>query len=239
MTRHILSTAIIVLAPSVCAAQVADSAIDFSDTQGAGGWFYGIYNQGATGGQPHGYTPQDFVEFDQFDVGSQRWISSDGQVGPQNNDFLHLDALGGHPTGLGPELQDSIIWAVRRYLVPSSGLARIEVDLRKENIANPRGGGITGRIFVDGLEILTQLIENADGVGVSPVLVAPVSAGSTIDFAIDPTGITPIEGSDGVFSARADGSVFDARIAIVPEPGGCLLLFAALIATLSSRRRVA
>jgi hypothetical protein len=210
------------------AAQPADSIADFSGTQGDQGWFYGIYQQGPTGGLPHGYSAAAFQELDLFDAGTQRWSASDSLVGTQNNNFLNLDEEGGHPTGLEPAPQDSIIWAVRRYVMPNTGLAQIEVDLRKKNTANTRGGGITGRVFVDGVEVYTQLVNNDDGIGFQTVLLATVQTGSTIDFAIDPTGINPLEGSDDIFSARADGSVFAAKIEIVPEPSSLVLLLGLL-----------
>lgn len=214
---------------STAAAQTADSIADFAPTQGSGNWFYGIYEQGASGGTPHGYTTSAFVELDVFDAESQTWSASDALVGANNNEFLRLDAEGGHPTGLGPGNQDTIIWAVRRYVAPTAGVARIEIDLRKKNIENSRGGGITGRIFVDGVEIFTQLIENLDGVGVQQSLLSGVAAGSPIDLALDPTGLEPAAGFDGLFSARADGSAFSATIAIIPEPGICCVVLTGLL----------
>ncbi|MGI9427185.1 MAG: PEP-CTERM sorting domain-containing protein [Bythopirellula sp.] len=215
--------------PVQCLAQPADSMADFSGTQGDNGWFYGIYQQGPVGGPPHGYSAAAFEELDLFDIGTQRWSASDSLVGAQNNNFLNLGDAGGHPTGLEPAPQDSIIWAVRRYVMPSAGIAQIEIDLRKENTGNNRGGGITGRVFVDGAEVYAQLVNNDDGIGFQTVLQESVLVGSTIDFAIDPTGITPLDGSDDIFSARADGSVFAATIEIVPEPSSLVLLFGLLV----------
>ena len=126
-------------------AQTADSVADFSSTQGSGNWFYGFYDQGPQGGLPHGYTAGAFVEMDVFSDGSQRWQASELLVSANNNFFLNVNSEGGHPTGLEPDRQDSIIWAVRRYVVPTAGLARIEFDLRKRNVINPDGGGVTGR----------------------------------------------------------------------------------------------
>ena len=222
------------LAPLTCAADPADSVADFSGTQGANGWSYGFYELGPVGGQPHGYSLSAFQLFDEFADGSQSWSASDALVAAENTQFLSLASDVGHPTGLGPAPQDSIVWAVRRYVVPTAGLARIDVDLRKQNVVNPLGGGITGRVFVDGTEIFSQLIENDDDVGVHTVLHNTVQIGSIIDFAIDPMGTTPLEGSDNIYSARADGSVFAATIEMVPEPAGWLLLVVG-IATFAHR----
>ena len=146
---------------SAMAVTITDSISAFSNTQGQDGWFYGFSNQTVGGG---------FQLFDTFNVVDGRWEASDAQVGANNNDFLNVNSLGGHPTGLGPIPQDAIIWAVRRYMSPVSGFVDIAFDLRKANIVNPLGGGITGRIFVDGTEVLTQFVANIDGAGVQQTI---------------------------------------------------------------------
>ena len=102
------------------AVPIADSFSEFSTIQGQDSWSYGFFNAGAAPGAA--YTSGAFVAFDTFNVGSNRWEASAAQIGDQNNDFLSLDAAGGHPTGIGPDAQDSIIWAVRRY-TSRSGLS--------------------------------------------------------------------------------------------------------------------
>ena len=213
---RIFGTCVLFLAisgTSVRAALIADSIAEFSGVQGQGQWFYGFFDKGTPTG------PSFSVgAFQEFDVFNDRWESSEDQVGANNTSFLSINALGGHPTGIGPSTQDRIIWAVRRYVSPVDGLIDIAFDLRKVNVVEPRGGGITGRIFVNGIEVFSQFIGNADDIGVQAVLSQNVSVGSTIDFAIDPTGIQPTNGDDGPFSARADGSMFSATIS-TPKVG--------------------
>jgi hypothetical protein len=211
----------------VSAAVIANSIGEFSGVQGQDNWFYGFYNQGTVGGLPHGYTAGSFAQFDTF---STTWTSSDAQVGANNNDFLNLNANGGHPNGLDLG-QDRLIWAVRRYVSEVSGLIDITFDLRKINVENPLGGGITGRIFIDGVEVDTRFIQNRDGAGVQATITRNVAVGSFIDFAIDPTSNNPPAG-ESAFSARADGSHFSAVIsspAAVPEPTSCVLFAAGLL----------
>lgn len=205
-------------------APVADSIGDFSGVQGQDGWTYGYFDTTANGA----YSVGGFVEFALFDVMENRWKASDGQVGAQNNVYLSLDSVGGHPNGIGPDDQDANIWAVRRYTSEVAGPVRVDFDLHKVNTQNLNAGGITGHVFVDGVERFTQFIANDDGLGVQGSLFLDVVVGTRIDFAIDPTGLPT--NRDGPQSARADGSQFSALIVTrgVAEPGGAALVVLAL-----------
>ena len=93
-----------------------------------------------------------------------------------------------------------------------SGLITIAYDLGKINTTVPRGGGVTGRIFVDGRQTFTRFIANLNSIGVRGSITANVEVGSFIDFAVDPLGIKPLVGADSIYSARADGTRFTGRI---------------------------
>ncbi len=54
---------------------------------------------------------------------------------------------------------------MRRFESDFDGVVDLIFDLRKLNTVNDRGGGITGRIFLDGVEIYTQFVANDDGIG--------------------------------------------------------------------------
>jgi hypothetical protein len=202
------------------AAPVADSIGDFSATQGGGGWSYGYFDTTANGA----YVSGGFVEFAVFSALDNRWEASEAQVGAQNNVYLSIDPLGGHPNGIGPDAQDANIWAVRRYTSEVDGPVRVDFDLHKINILNTNAGGITGHIFVDGVEVFSRFIANGDGAGVASSLFLNVVQGTLIDFAIDPTGVATSR--DGTQSARADGSQFSARVELraLPLPGSAWLL---------------
>lgn len=211
---------------------IADSITEFSGVQGQDNWSYGFFNNSQSG-----YNVGGFVEFKSFNAGV--WKATDDQTPGSlfNNDFLSINSVGGHPTGIGLG-QDQILWAVRRYTSEVAGLIKIDFDLRKENVLEPRGGGITGRIFIDGTPIYEKLIANLDNVGVQSSLFASVNIGSKIDFAIDSLGV--LGGStDDPYSARADGSRFSATISqnlTVPEPSS-LLVFGLSGFLLTCRRR--
>ena len=209
------------------AAPIADSIADFSNVQGQNRWYYGFFNQGPDNSTA--YSPGSFQNFTTFGVvGAGVWGASDVQVGSQNNVYLGLGSATGHPTGLKPpDEQDRIIWAVRRYVSEVAGDIDIALDLRKDN-TNPNGGGITGRVFVDGVEIYTQFVAATNGAGFQPTLVHNVALDSIIDFVIDPLGVAV--NSDGPFSPRADGTRFSAVISVhtVPVAPTAWLVLAAL-----------
>ncbi|MDA0821686.1 MAG: VPLPA-CTERM sorting domain-containing protein [Proteobacteria bacterium] len=210
---------------------VADSIAEFSNTQGQENWTYGIFIAGTDPSALTPYTTAGFQNFDNFDIAENDWLASSALVGAQNNTFLKLGAEGGHPTGIGPGAQNTIIWAMRRYASEVDGLYDLNIDLKKANVVNPAGGGITGRVFVNGTEVFTQFIANDDNVGVQLKLLIDLEVGSLIDFAIDPTGITPTPGGDNIYSARADGTHFAAIIetpTAVPLPGALFFLVPAL-----------
>lgn len=209
---------------------IASSQADFSGSQGQGNWTYGFFSQGADPGAA--FDTAGVTLFDTF-TGSS-WRAS-GTLIPDAADrtFLNLNADGGHPTGIGPGSQDEIIWAVRRYTSAISDVLQIDFDLRKQNIVNPQGGGITGKIFVDGTMVLDQFIANADGTGLQGSLFVNANVGTVIDFAISPTGLSP--GADSDHSARADGSVFAATIS-VPAPMSAALLVIGMVAVMVNSR---
>ena len=234
--RHLLCAVLSLASGLAHAVPFANSIADFSSVQGQNGWSYGYFNQGVDGSTP--YTTVAFTEFTTYGVvGPDVWGASDAQVGAQNNVYLGLGAATGHPTGLAPpDQQDRIIWAVRRYVNEAAGDLAIAIDLRKENV-NPNGGGITGRVFVDGVEILSQFIAGTDGTGLQTTLVVPnVALNALIDFAIDPLGVAINQ--DGIYSPRADGTVFSAIIGprAVPVAPTFLLMIAGLAALGAARR---
>ncbi|MFT4583571.1 MAG: hypothetical protein ACI8XZ_003333 [Gammaproteobacteria bacterium] len=176
---------------------VADSIAEFSNIQGQDSWTYGVFVAGTDASALTPYSTAGFQHFDDFDIVGNNWLASDALVGAQNNAFLNLGATGAHPTGLEPGAQDTIIWAVRRYESEVAGLYDLNIDLKKINLDNPVGGGITGRIFLDPTEIFMQFIPNDDNIRVQLKLLVDLEVGSFIDFTIDPTGVTPSLGGGG------------------------------------------
>jgi|GEM_PF-2274692 len=199
---------------------MAHSIAEFSGVQGQDHWSYGFYAQGPVGGGPHLYSTAGFTPFNTFK--GFRWEAGDAQTGANANDFLSLNSPGGHPNG--PDLgQTNLIWAVRRYESGVDALVDISFDRGKINIQEPCGGGITGRIFIDGVEVFPQFIADTDATGVQGLLSTHLAIGSKVDFAIGPTGVPP--GDESPYSARAEGTRFSVIITehAIPEPSAALL----------------
>ena len=240
---------------SANAAQIAYSVADFSSVQGQNHWYYGYFEKGLP--TSPGYTPDAFELLDRYvpnvDPNLSKWTLTP-PPGVSYGGYPWIRPTGSHPAGIGPAPQKEIIWSILRYQSPVSGLITINYDLGKGNIGEPRGGGATGRIFVDGRQIFTHFIANLDSVGVRGSITANVKAGSFIDFAVDPLGIKPLAGADSLYSARADGTRFTARlstnaslrlmamsvaeVAAVPSPSTFSAMFAGLLLLVYSRRRV-
>ncbi|MBI2381676.1 MAG: hypothetical protein HYV16_13075 [Gammaproteobacteria bacterium] len=223
------------LAPAQ-ATVIADSQAQFSGSQGSDGWYYGYYNRSLDGDAQ--FSSGEFAQFDTYWAGSQSWRrSQDGESGDESGVYLALNAQGGHPSGIGPDAQQiHEIWAMRRYVAAQAGQFWLDFELFKENL-NPRAGGITGHIFLNGVELFAQYIATDDGLGVHLVIPIVLEIGDLLDFAIDPTGIATDR--DNPRSGRSDGTVFRMRLLDaleIPAPAALGLVSLGLV--LPRRRRV-
>ncbi len=200
------------LASSADASILADSMADYSGTQGNNGWFYGYYEI------THADTYAGFQPMTEFD--GSRWFVDSSHL------WTSLGPGGGHPNGTitsGPKESDEQ-WAARRWVSTYTGLIDLDAVVSKLNV-NPAGNGVTGRIYVDGVEVWSQYIATTDSVGVSPSLQLNVTVGTAIDLILDPT-----DGNDW-----ADNTRFSAVITSVPAPAAVGLL--GIIGLASARRR--
>ncbi len=208
--RTVWVVVLLVASTSAWATPLADSEVDFSLVQGMANWRYG-YLRGDGGSPPTPSTP--FIEFGTTSGGTQ-WKATTAQVGSVNTMFLNLNESGGHPCGIGPGSQNSIIWPTRRYTMPSGPLSFVyefsNLDQQPyENMAS----GTSAHVLVDGVEVAFHASRNADNVPrAKPVIV--LDAGSIIDFAADPHGVAPFPENE--YSARTDGFRWHVRGYVYP-----------------------
>lgn len=191
---------------------LADSIADFSGVQGQAGWHYGYYSGDLT--------TDSFQEMPSFD-GVRWWVQ-------QPNYWTMLGAVGAHPNGpvTSSPAQSVEQWPARRWVSSTyEGEVVIDLTLLKIN-TSPVGDGVTGRLFVDGLEIWNRYVQGTDGQGVTLQLTAPVVIGTTIDFVVDP------DGNDWADATRLSGVIS------VPTPGALTLVtLGGVVLCRRSRRR--
>lgn len=179
---------------------IADSVNDFSSSQGSGGWRYGYYDGSLT--------PSTFKELS--------WNPS-GWWDISSVYYTTVDQVGGHPHGPISNKPTQIEhWAVRRWVSQFTGDISISGNLNDIN----RGGGgdgVTGRIFLDGVEVYSSLVDHFSPSGGLPYSVSlSVSTGQFIDFAIDPNGW---DGDDSTeFTATIKASTLASPAESVPGP---------------------
>lgn len=197
-------------------APLVDSFADWSTvgTQGEMGWLYGYYDQRRDLEDSDGvYSISDFIPFlnDGSDLISSDssldgWRSSPNHWSGTHWDLLDNEAVAHGPrtevtrTGARPAANDSgdrsVHWAMRRWVSPQGGIARIE-----GSFSNAGGGdGTVGRVLLNGKELYSAVTA---GTLASFSLEKGLSAGDILDFATDPDGagnlaIGGLDAIDGV-----------------------------------------
>jgi hypothetical protein len=138
---------------------LADSIDEFSCSQGADNWYYG-YSTGAFNGS----------NFVQMSYCASRWFISESITYP---------SCGG--SALHPQ---SSRWVVRRWVSEVAGTVRVSGGIKKYNTNG--GDGVTGYIFVDGVQVWSQAVAATDSTGFEYAIEIEVSVGSHVDFAVSP-----------------------------------------------------
>jgi len=190
---------------------LADSFDEWSTTgtQGENDWFWGYYN--FTQDLDGIYDPEeDYIEFTNSCGAGGDPCAEGGPVDPAGNHWTGTSwdmtqAQSGPWTGLGQEsvhangtnsAPNDEHWPMRRWVSDVDGPVALLWHLRKTNLA---GQGVTGILFVEGVEVDRMSIEGPDGIGVTRVVTVELSVGEYIDLAMTPVGPNgnTADGSDG------------------------------------------
>jgi Bacterial Ig domain len=170
---------------------IADSAAEFSGTQGQDNWHYGYYNRSTDGDAA--YDPNA-----DFNVSDPNWtFGGSWSLGPADPPWTTLGAIDIHPNS-GPEQ-----WVIRRWVAEAATQVSVFWHFGK---SNPNGSGSTFLVMQNGVVKDSAAITGGDKGGVNRVVTLNVQAGDKIDFAQTPVGPGG-EPDDG-----ADGSTFNALI---------------------------
>jgi hypothetical protein len=197
--------------------KIADSFEDFNGNQGENGWTYGYYN----GNVGAAYTPADFELMTTWDASNNRWWVENTPGGA----LTLVDSVFMHSWVFATEGQGNEQWAVRRWTSNINGPVEIDISMRR-GPSNALGDGVRLHVFVDGVKQAVLGLNPANPSGVSLMLFQNISAGSVIDFALDP-----------IDNALFDGTQFNAVImSTVPTPASLALLGMGVLA-LGKRRR--
>jgi hypothetical protein len=183
--------------PLVNVRKVADSLTDWSATgvQGANNWHYGYHDVRANGD----YQPTDFTPFQNLSGPTGGAVSPEGNhwtgALPRKWDLMtdagpwtELTFNGGHPAAPNGSATGALHWAVRRWVSEVDGEVYISGAF---NAPATCGDGDVLRIFVDGVEVYDQ---HSQGDTINYGFYSTVSAGSFIDFAVDPDGAGVLAG---------------------------------------------
>ena len=189
VTRNIPPITLATATPPV----VADSATEFSGTQGTLGWFYG-YQEGAGPYDPD----TSFIPFEGGEQGgpwngtTQEWS---GNAWEANNSasspWTSLEATSMHPNDSNPGPEQ---YPIRRWVSDTSGLHTIAGSFHNLSAS---GDGTTGRVLHEGNEIFSRL---TDGGPVDFSIIRNLNQGDRLDFIVD-SGPFDQDGSDGTDQA--------------------------------------
>ncbi len=168
-------------------------------TQGESGWFNGYYNK--TADADGIYNVEDFTPFvnDPADPDNSQWRGSQWRIVPSGAPWTTLAMGDVHPNGTNSGEEN---WAIRRWRSDFSGLAAIHWHARKTNLSNT---GVTGILFVNGIEMDRVTLNGADGNGVNRTVLADLHQQDVVDLALTPLGLCgdAADGSDGSLTILA------------------------------------
>ncbi len=176
---------------------IADSIADWSTTgaQGENGWSNGYYN--LTADEDGTYQPEDFIPFTNscgclgvtceeggaVSPGGNNWRDN-GQwdLTPSGAPFTFIGQEELHPSGANNGVEH---WPIRRWTSDRDATVSIVWHVRK---VDPRGGGVTGIVLVDGVEV--DSAATSGETSITRVVTTAIAAGSVVELALTPVGPT-------------------------------------------------
>lgn len=172
-----------------------NSVMQFSDTQGRNGWFYGYWDRTS---DPNGaYSSEEVTMFS-----PEAWTGTDWAMSQGSSPWTCLYSNTATPNGLNSGHEH---WAVRRWISDFNGVAKVTGTIRKVNTGC--GDGTINYIIADGAYILRQDLRPDDGVGTGYSVNVRVHVGSVLDFVTAPGA-----------NDACDRTRFTAHITPIAEP---------------------
>ncbi|MBM3846471.1 MAG: hypothetical protein FJ405_09325 [Verrucomicrobia bacterium] len=203
---------------------IANSIAEFSGEQGKNGWFNGYRNYTTDGGETDYNPTEQFIAYaggeglGPWDGVEQFWNSGSWDLDLQaRGPWTWQTSQGIHPNGVN-SAPNQEHWAIRRWVaaeLAEETPVAIIWQVRKDNAA---GGGVTGSLHINGVQVDHKTIPGGDSVGEVRRYYANLLPTDIVDLALTPQG--PTDRNDG-----SDGSVtwfwVDTRIPANPtQPDG-------------------
>lgn len=208
---------------------IANSQGEFSGVQGQNGWFNGYRNFTLDGGGNDYDASAQFIQYeggsnipDPWDGFTQMWTGSAWDLNTSaSGPWTEQGSLALHPNGVNSPPNEEH-WVIRRWVateLTAETPVAIIWQVRKQAAA---GGGVTGRLFINGREVDSKTIPGSDTAGEIRRFYANLKQGDIVDLALTPEG--PTERNDG-----SDGSEswfwVDTRLPQEPrQPNGALFI---------------
>jgi hypothetical protein len=161
--------------PTSCTSVVADSAADFSGTQGQANWLYGYF-------QEPNFQSANFIPFSAFrfepSVNEDGWFSSTGT-------WTWIGRLRMHPNGRYTSGSSTPIeqHAVRRWISPVNATLFVQGSIRTTNIGSE---GVRGSISLGDDELWQQVTTPGQTGAFAFQLLVNVQVGDALNVALDP-----------------------------------------------------
>ncbi len=184
---------------------LADSFDDWSTTptQGEKNWFNGYYNRTQdTDGQ---YQPADFLAFD-----ASVWDGTKYDLAAGAAPWTELGQSNTHPNGTNNGDEH---WTIRRYVASDlTETTRLALNWQMAKSNTGGGDGVSGHLYVNGVEVDSSSIAGNDGVGVNRTYYWDINPGDVIDLALGPNANDGSDGSTNRLTIRTelpDGELYN------------------------------
>ncbi len=203
---------------------VADSVADFSGVQEQEGWSYGYYDLTNDGDGTYATDDLTFFPRDpmQGDVISDTnfWDGTNWDWFNGNPPWTLVGPVTSHPNSANqPAPANAEHWAIKRWEASGLGgetVASLIWSLAKTGVG---GNGVTGYVFVNGVQVDRVQIAGNDTVGVTDRRVwLTINDGDIIDLALSPEGYYARE--DGVDSSNISLRVDTRFRELIRQPDG-------------------
>lgn len=192
---------------------IADSLLDFSGTQEAGGWSYRYYDK-TNDATPDAYDYQTEAQLmTEYVEDHQKWYVQQGMF------WTMIGKNAAHGNGVVTSGGRSAVeqMAIRRWTSDYTGMARISGEVSKINFSG--GNGVEVFLRINGVTEHSAWIAGSDFIGTTFTIDRPLHAGDAVEWWLD-----SYQGND-----LFDLTYYTGTVAAVPEPSAVIALAVGIV----------